>query len=240
MRKPLRFLPLAKKDQARQATSGGKRLSLDGQATVKLGAFARGGQTRGAAKARDPDFGSPDHYNPCGSVDAATAQLPVTFGSLANPSDFLVDTLTAWWQGLSLQEQHAIERVHLKMDTGPESSGVRARFPQRMVPLVESSGKPISLRYSPPSHSKDNPIERCWGIGALHGKGTQLRDAPPLLEGAKRMTGKGRKPIVELSRQASATGGTLRKSALQAVEARLERNPLLPKWAILISPVGGT
>lgn len=80
------------------------------------------------------------------------------------------------------------------MDTGPESSGVRARFPQPMVPLVETSGKPIPLRYSPPSHSKDNPIERCWGIGALHGKGTQLRDAPPLLEGAKRMTGKAASP----------------------------------------------
>jgi len=32
-------------------------------------------------------------------------------------------------------------------------------------------------------------------------------------------------------------GISLSKSAMQAVEKRLERNPLLPKWDILIRPV---
>jgi hypothetical protein len=54
------------------------------------------------------------------------------------------------------------------------------------------------------------------------------------------MTWKGIKPVVELSRKVYAKGVTLSKTAMQAVEVRLERNPLLPKWDILIHPVRAT
>jgi hypothetical protein len=47
------------------------------------------------------------------------------------------------------------------MDNGPESSGRRAQFLQRMVAFCEVIGKPIPLLYYPPYHSKYNPIERC-------------------------------------------------------------------------------
>ena len=213
---------------------------MDGKATVKLGAFSRGGQTRGDYKASDHDFGSTEHYIPCGILEEDTAQLHVTFGSSAKTSDFIVDTLTAWWQGLSRQEQGAIDQLQLKMDNGPESSGVRTQFLQRIVQLVDTIGKPIQLLYYPPYHSKYNPIERCWGILALHWNGTQLQDANTMLAWAKSMTWKGLKPLVELSRKVYAKGVTLSKSAMQAVEARLERNPLLPKWDMLISPIGST
>jgi hypothetical protein len=46
--------------------------------------------------------------------------------------------------------------------------------------------------------------------------------------------------VVALSRKVYAKGVTLSKTAMQAVEARLERNPLLPKWDILIHPTGAT
>jgi Rhodopirellula transposase DDE domain len=101
---------------------------MDCKATVKIGAFSRGGQTRGEYKASDHDLGGTEHYIPCGIVDEDTAQLYVTFGSSAKTSDFLVDSLTAWWQGLSAKEQRTIEQVQLKMDNGPESSGVRTQF----------------------------------------------------------------------------------------------------------------
>jgi len=213
---------------------------MDGKATVKLGAFSRGGQTRGDYKASDHDFGSTEHYIPCGILEEDTAQLHVTFGSSAKTSDFIVDTLTAWWQGLSRQEQGAIDQLQLKMDNGPESSGVRTQFLQRIVQLVDTIGKPIQLLYYPPYHSKYNPIERCWGILALHWNGTQLQDANTMLAWAKSMTWKGLKPLVELSRKVYAKGVTLSKSAMQTVEARLERNPLLPKWDILIHPAPAT
>ena len=213
---------------------------MDCKATVKLGPFSRGGQTRGEYQASDHDFGSTDQYIPCGILDEDTAQLSVTFGSSAKTSDFIVDTLAAWWHGLSAPEQHAVERVQLKMDNGPESSGVRTQFLHRMVQLVNAIGKPFQLLYYPPYHSKYNPIERCWGILELHWNGTLLHDTDTMLEWAKSMTWKGIKPVVELSRNVYAKGVTLSKSAMHAVEARVERNPLLPKWDILISPTGTT
>jgi Rhodopirellula transposase DDE domain len=213
---------------------------MDCKATVKLGALSRGGQTRGAYKASDHDFGSTDHYIPCGILDEDTAQLHVTFGSSAKTSDFIVDTLTAWWQGLSHQEQGAIDQIQLKMDNGPESSGVRTQFLQRMVQLGDTIGKPIQLLYYPPYHSKYNPIERCWGILELHWNGTQLCDVQTMLEWAKSMTWKGINPIVTLSHKVYITGVTLSKAAMRAVAARLVRNPLLPKWDILIHPTRAT
>ena len=56
------------------------------------------------------------------------------------------------------------------------------------------------------------------------------------MEWAKRMTWKGIHPVVELSRQIYHKGISLGKAAMQAVEARLERHPELPKYDILINP----
>ena len=92
---------------------------MDCKATVKLGAFSRGGKTRGEYKASDHDFGGTEQYIPCGIVDEDTAQLYVTFGSSAKTSDFIVDTLAAWWQGLSAQEQRAIDRVQTQNGQRP-------------------------------------------------------------------------------------------------------------------------
>jgi DDE family transposase len=213
---------------------------MDGKATVKLGPFSRGGKTRGEYKASDHDFGGTEHYIPCGILAEETAQLSVPCGSSAKTSDFLVDTLTAWWQGLRVKEQSASDRVQLKMDNGPERSGRRTQFLHRRVQLVDTIGKPFQVLSSPPSHSKYNPIERGWGILALPWNGTQLRDTDTMLEWAKRMTWQGINPVVTLSRKVYAKGVTLRKTAMHAVEARLERTPLLPKWDILIHPAKAT
>ena len=229
------FLPISKKDQASQGTPGVKRLSMDCKATVKIGAFSRDGKTRGEYKASDHDFGGTEQYIPCGIVDEGTPQLSVTFGSSAKTSDFIVDTLAAWWQDLPVQEQHALDRVQLKMDNGPESSGVRTQFLPRLVQLVDTIGKPIQLLYYPPYHSKYNPIERCWGILELHWNHPATR-SDTRLAWAKSMTWKGIKPIVKLSRKVYAKGVTLRKTAMQAVEARLERNPLVPQMGYSHSP----
>jgi hypothetical protein len=61
-----------------------------------------------------------------------------------------------------------------------------------------------------------------------------------MLAWAQSMTWKGLKPVVDLSRKVYAKGVTLGKTARQAVEARLVRNPLLPKWDILIHPARAT
>lgn len=128
--------------------------------------------------------------------------------------------------------------MQITMDNGSERSGVRTPFLHRMVQFVDTMGKPIPLLYDPPYHSKYHPIERCWGIRALHWNGAQLINVETLLEWAKRMTWQGLHPVVELSRKVYTKGVSLSKAAMRAVEARLERNPLLPKWDILIHPTG--
>ncbi|MCG6868621.1 MAG: ISAzo13 family transposase, partial [Gammaproteobacteria bacterium] len=77
---------------------------------------------------------------------------------------------------------------------------------------------------------------RCWGILEKHWNGAKLVDVETMLEWAKSMTWKGIHPIVELSRKVYEKGVSLSKGAMQEVEARLERNPSLPKWDILIRP----
>jgi Rhodopirellula transposase DDE domain len=90
--------------------------------------------------------------------------------------------------------------------------------------------------YYPPYHSKYNPIERCWGILEQHWNGTKLIDAKTMLEWAKSMTWKGLHPVVELSHQVYQKGVRLSKKAMEAVEARLERDPKLLQYDILIQP----
>jgi hypothetical protein len=210
---------------------------MDCKATVHIGPFSRGGKTRGDHKARDHDFGGQEKYVPCGIVDADTAPLSVTFGSSSKTSDCIVDTLKAWWQRVSPQEHGAMDRLQIKRDNGPESSGVRTQFLHRMGQCVDDIGKPIQLLYFPPYHSKYTPIERCWGILEQHGNGAQLLTVDTMLAWAHSMTWKGLHPLVDLSRTVYQKGVSLSKAAMRAVEARLERDPLLPKWDIMIRPI---
>jgi hypothetical protein len=147
-----------------------------------------------------------------------------------------VAALHARWAALTAPEKARTEQLQSKMDTGPESSGVRTQFLHRRVQFADQIGNPIQLLYYPPSHSKYNPIERCWGILELHWKGTKLTAVKTLLEWAKSMTWQGLQPVVALSRKGSQRGIALGKQALRAVENRLERHPELPKWDILLRP----
>jgi transposase len=108
-----------------------------------------------------------------------------------------------------------------------------------MVEFCDQIGKPIQLLYYPPYHSKYNPIERCWGILEQHWNGTQLKDVNTMLQWAKSMTWKGIHPIVVLNQRSYAKGISLSKTAMRKIENRLERNPDLPKWDILIQPALG-
>jgi hypothetical protein len=210
---------------------------MDCKATVPIGDVSRGGRTRGDHQACDHDLGLQEKYIPCGIMEEDRGQLHITFGSSYKTSDFIVDALEAWWAALDETEQVAMARLQIKMDNGPESSGRRTQFLQRMVTFCDAIGKPIQLLYYPPYHSKYNPIERCWGILELHWNGTKLVDVETMVEWAKSMTWKGIHPIVALSRKVYQKGVTLGKRAMRAVENRLTRHPELPHWDILIQPV---
>jgi transposase len=99
------------------------------------------------------------------------------FGRSAKISDVIVDTLEDWWHDLPPDEQHQIQQIQLKVDSGSESSGVRTQFLNRIVAFADHIGVTIHLLYYPPYHSKYNPIERCWGILEQHWNRARLTDA---------------------------------------------------------------
>ncbi|QLH51168.1 MAG: hypothetical protein HWD57_16220 [Candidatus Accumulibacter cognatus] len=108
--------------------------------------------------------GCEEKHPPFGVVNEDSGQLHLSFGSSAKTSDFLVDSLYAWWKCQSPEEQARVTDLQIKTDNGPESSGRRTQFLKRMVEFADHTGKSIHLLYYPPYHSKYNPVERCWGI----------------------------------------------------------------------------
>jgi hypothetical protein len=222
------------------ALEGGKRWSIDCKATVQIGEFSRRGLTRGDNRASDHDLGCQEKYVPCGIVDEGSGELAITFGSSYKTSDFIVDTIEAKWKTMDAQAKAKTSLLQIKMDNGPERSGRRTQFLHRMVQLADDINKPIQLLYYPPYQSKYNPIERCWGILELQWNGAKLIDAETMLGWAKKMTWKGLNPVVERSRTVYDKGISLGKAAMQAVEARLKRDPPLPKYDILINPAPTT
>jgi len=168
---------------------------------VQSGDFSRGGLTRGDYKAGAPDLGGEEKSRPWGMVEEDTGQLSLTCGSSAKTRDFMVETLEARWNAWAAHAQATTEQRQMKMDNGPERSGVRTQGRPRMVQFADQLGKPIPRLYYPPSHRKYTPLERCWGILARHGNGTKLLAVEPMLAWAKSMRWKGSPPVVELSRK---------------------------------------
>lgn len=226
-------------DQESENNPDVMRSGIDCKATVKIGDFSRGGQTRGDNEAGDHDFGCKEKYIPCGILNEDSGELLISFGNSYKTSDFIADTLEDWWYGLDIREQHLAALIQIKADNGPESSGVRTQFLNRMVSFSKEIGKPVHLLYYPPYHSKYNPIERCWGILEKHWNGTKLVDAETMLRWAGSMTWKGLHPVIKVSKNIYEKGISLTKAAMRSVEKFLVRNPLLPKWDILINPETG-
>ena len=137
---------------------------MDCKATVNIGDYARGGKTRGDNQARDHDMGCKEKYIPCGIVDEDTGALHISFGSSYKTSDFIVDTVQQWWESLTCVQQQDTQQIQLKVDNGPESSGVRTQFLKRMVELADTIGKPIHLLYYPPKIASTIQLS---GVGAF-------------------------------------------------------------------------
>lgn len=181
-------------------------------------------------------MGIQEKYIPCGILDEDRGQLYLNFGSSYKTSDFIVDSLCWWWKQIPVVEQQKLDWIQIKLDNGPENSGVRTQFLKRIVDFASEIQKSIQLLYFPPYHSKYNPIERCWGILEQHWNGAMLHNLETMLFWAKTMTWKGIKPIVNLNQEIYPKGISLTKKVMADIELSLIRNPDLPKWDILFVP----
>lgn len=215
-------------------------MSMDAKATVKGGPFSRRGQSRGAVKAADHDF------KPVATVTPVGLLLPEHNDRYLYPvpsrvtADCLVDRLEQWWATVRARFAH-ITTLVLNVANGPENHSHRTQFMARLVAFAQRTGLTIRLAHYPPYHSKYNPIERCWGILETHWNGALLDTIETVVEFARTMTWKGRRPVVTLVTTTYQTGVNLTEEAMAEVEAQLRRLPGLEKWSVDIVPalVGG-
>jgi len=144
---------------------------------------------------------------------------------------------TAWSFGGKSGKCHTVTReLVINLDNGPELASNRTQFIKRITEFADRFCLAIHLVYYPPYHSKYNPVERVWGILENHWNGTLLVDRETAIEWAKTMTWKGLSPLVTVLDKVFETGAKVAKKAFQAFQLRLDRNPLLPKWDVLIKP----
>ena len=210
------------------------RISMDAKATVKVGPFARGGKNRILTKAADHDFEAAATVTPLGIFLPASDEL-FLYGVTSNvTSDCLVDRLVDWWETVK-DRFSSITTLVINLDNGPESHSRRTQFIQRLVEFAQRAHLAIRLAYSPPYHSKYNPIERCWGILEQHWNGALLNTVDAVIQYASTMTWKGKHPVVSLVTTTYRTGVKLTKEAMQVLETQLQRLPHLNKWFVDIN-----
>lgn len=218
------------------------RISLDTKASVKVGDFSRGGESRGseALKAVDHDMSPAAVLVPFGLLELnrgpTTIHQPwLLFGHSKQTSDFLADGLERWWSERKCV--HAgVKRLHIELDNGPEISSSRTQFMKRLVEFADRHRVEIELVYLPPYHSKYNPIERMWGVLEKHWNGTLLSSVGDVLRWAGTMTWRGLRPIVGECRTQYKRGVRVAKAAYGAIAERLRRSATLPKWSLRITP----
>lgn len=213
------------------------RISIDTKAKVNVGEFSRKGESRGAKalQALDHDMNPEKKMVPFGILDVLAGLATIIFGTSYETSDFIADCLQRWWDDNKEHYAHICELV-INLDNGPDISSRRTQFMKRMVEFANNNNLEIVLVYYPPYHSKYNPIERCWGILETHWNGALLDSVQTVLEWARTMTWKGVSPIVHLLDKTYKKGQTIAKKAFKEIDARLNRDEVLPKYCVRIQP----
>jgi len=211
------------------------RLSMEANAIVKVGPFARGGKSRMQVDVVDHAFQPLATVTPVG-IFLPTLEELFGYGVTSKGTRAcLVVRLAQWWE--AVRERFApITTLVLNVDNGPEHHSRRTQRMPQMVPCVQQYRVTVRLAYYPPSHSKYNPIARCWGIREHHWNGTLLDSLDTVLPCARTLTWNGQPPIVALVPTTDQPGGRLTQEATEVVAAQSERLPALGKWFVDIVP----
>jgi len=230
------FEPLARVNAQVDADETVLRLSLDAKASVRVGEYSRGGQTRLIVKAADHDFQPDAKLTPFGIFLPHDGELYFYFTPSKLTSDFMVDCLLDCWT--SLRERFPqVKTFVLNLDNGPENHSRRTQFIQCITELVDRLQVTVELAYYPPYHSQYNPIERVWGVLEKHWNGSLLETCETVLKFAQTMTFRGRHPQIKSVNKAYHTGVKLTQKQMRQLEDRLRRWPGLAKWFVCIAPL---
>jgi len=211
------------------------RLSLDAKASVWVGNYSRGGQSRLIVKAADHDFHPEAKLTPFGILLPQYGEVFLYFTDTKLTSDFMVDCLVDCWN--TLRERFPqVNRLVLNLDNGPENHSRRTQFMKRITDLVDDFQLTIDLAYYPPYHSKYNPIERVWGVLEKHWNGSLMDTCQTVLNFAQTMTFRRLHPIVKRIHNTYHTGVKLTQKQMTILEQRFERLAGLTKWFVRIAP----
>jgi len=210
---------------------------MDTKATVHVGEYSRGGQSRGriAVEAWDHDMRPKEKLVPGGILEPVTGRSFVFFGSSNKTSDFMVDGLLLWWE----ERQSALSMVTqlvINLDNGPECSGRRSQFLLRMTEVADVTGLSIRIVYYPPYHSKYNGIERYWAGLEKSWNGYLLDSVTTVLHRASNFIWKGMRTTARLLGTAYEKGVTVCGKEKTALEVRLRRDPKLQWWDVTVNP----
>ena len=213
------------------------RISLDTKAAVPVGPFSRGGKNRQHSTALDHDFAPEQTLTPFGIFVPKTGENYFTFCESRVTADCMVDCLEHTWPDL-VRRHGAIHTLVINADNGPECSGRRKRWLERLAQFSTMMKVTIQLAYYPPYHSKYNPIERVWGVLENHWRGELLTGVEKILGLARSMTYRGLKPnTVRLVKQVYKKGVSLVETTRKELEKRLSRKDGLENYFITIVPV---
>ncbi len=208
---------------------------MDTKATVDIGEYSRYGRSRGLApvKALDHDMRVKKKLIPGGILEPVSGRAFLFFNNSYKTSDFMVDGLVLWWNERK-QDLAAVKNLVINLDNGPECSGRRSQFLQRMVEFVDMTGIDVRIIYYPPYHSKYNGIERYWAGLEKSWNGYLLDSIKAVLSRAANFTWKGFRAAVHLLNNVYTKGIKLCRKERAALEQRLQRSQKLPLYDIII------
>jgi hypothetical protein len=213
------------------------RISMDTKATVHVGEYSRGGQSRGqtAVEALDHDMYPKEKLVPGGILEPVSGKSFLFFGNSNKTSDFMVDGLLLWWEERK-HDLSSVKQLVINIDNGPECSGHRSQFLYRLAEFADSTGLIIRLIYYPPYHSKYNAIERYWAGLEKSWNGYLLDSVPTVLNRAKNFVWRGMQATVSFLDAVYEKGVKLYGKEKADLESRLLRSPDLCWWDIVIFP----
>ena len=214
------------------------RLSMDTKATVNLGRYSRGGQSRGQepVAALDHDMRAKDKLIPGGILEVSSGRAFLFFSHSNKTSDFMADGLWAWWSKRQ-SDLTRVKRLVVNLDNGPECNAHRSQFLRRMLAFADGTGLTVRLVYYPPYHSKYNPIEHYWGGLERSWNGYLLDSAEGVMNRAANFAWRGVRTTVTLLGTVYAKGVRLCAKERAKDEVRLQRSALLPWWDVTITPL---